>query len=427
MNKKSQNMLFVLLIAISNLIAIPEFEILINDNPYQEHIFIHSMGSDYYMTILDSNFDIYWQINSNQIGLDFKENNNQISYFDKNINDNQQPYWIIANKQMQETDSLICTSGVTDYHDIRLLENGNYIIQSYDSLYVDMSVIIDGGNSSAKIKSILRLQEFDSNHSLIFDWFAFDHLNIADYNNLNLTNAQIVWMHGNSIDIDLDENIIVSNRRSSEVIKIDRITGEIIWILGGPTNDFEIINDPLNGFSKQHDARRLTNGNLLLFDNGNNHQPPLSRVIEYEINEIDKTATLVWEFQQPDELVALSMGSCQRLPNQNTLINWGNIAGIKANIMEVDYEKNIVLELQYLNHNAYKVRKSSWEFDIPMLIGDTNLDEIINILDVIYLVNYILLEDVDSHSIFNLYKIDLNKDNLINILDAVEIINLILN
>ena len=234
-------------------------------------------------------------------------------------------------------------------------------------------------------------------------------------------------MHGNSIDIDNDENIIVSNRRSSEIIKIDRTTGEIIWIFGGPTNEFEIINDPLNGFSKQHDARELTNGNLLLFDNGNEHQPPLTRVIEYEINEVDKTATLIWEFQQPDELVALSMGSCQRLPNQNTLINWGNITGIKANIMEVDSEKNIVLELQYLNHNAYKVRKSSWQFDIPMIIGDSNLDEIVNVLDVIYLINYILYENTNSHSIFNLYKIDLNKDHLINILDTVEIVNLILN
>ena len=427
MNKKNLYILLIMIFSLTNLKGSPEFDILINNNPYPENIFIHSMGLENYMSIIDSNLEIYWQINSDQVGVDFKENNNKISYFNKNTLNSEGAHWIIADNQMQEIDSLICTSGLTDYHDIRMIDNGNYILQSYDSLYVNMSNLVEGGVPGAIVKGILRLQEFDSDHNLILDWFAFDHLDIADYTNLNLTIPQITWMHGNSIEIDYDENLIISNRRSSEIIKINRTSGEIIWIFGGPLNEFEISDDSLNGFSKQHDARRLDNGNLLLFDNGNQHQPPISRVVEYQINEENKTASLVWEFYHPDQFLAISMGSSQRLANQNTLINWGNVGGLSgANIMEVDYEKNIVLELQFLNHNAYKVRKSSWSFDIPMEIGDANLDSTINVLDIIYLVNYIL-SNVDSHSIFNLYKIDLNKDNVINILDAVELINLILN
>ena len=403
----------------------PDFEIITNNNPYSENIFIHSTGFENYMTIINPDLEIYWQINSNKLGTDFKETNNKISYFNKNPIEGS--HWIIANNQMQEEDSVACTSGLTDYHDIRIIDNGNYIIQSYDSLFVNMSNLVEGGVPGATVKGILRLQEFDSNHNLLFDWLAFDHLNIADYTNLNLTNPQITWMHGNSIEIDFDNNLIVSNRRSSEIIKINRISGEIIWIFGGPLNQFEISNDLLNGFSKQHDVRRLTNGNLLLFDNGNEHQPAISRVVEYEINEINKTAALVWEFYHPDQFLALAMGSCQRLPNQNTLINWGNVAGLNgANIMEVDYEKNIVLELQFLYHNSYRVRKSNWSFNIPMAIGDANLDETINILDIVYQTNYVL-SNVTSHTIFNLYKIDLNKDNTINVLDIIDLVNIVLS
>jgi hypothetical protein len=124
------------------------------------------------------------------------------------------------------------------------------------------------------------------------------------------------------------------------------------------------------------------------------------------------------------------MGSAQRLPNQNTLINWGSIqvegVALGANIIEVDYNKNIVLEIQYDDYESYKVTKSDFEFNIPMGIGDTNLDDSLNIQDIIYAVNYVL-DSHDSDSIFHLYKIDTNLDHAINIIDIIELVNRILN
>ena len=73
----------------------------------------------------------------------------------------------------------------------------------------------------------------------------------------------------------------------------NRNTGAIIWRLGGKNNQFSFINDTI-GFSHQHAIRRLENGNISLFDNGNYHSPPFSRAIEYSLNENNKTATLVW-------------------------------------------------------------------------------------------------------------------------------------
>tara|TARA_B110000438_G_C15786922_1_gene638844 strand:+ start:438 stop:1697 length:1260 start_codon:yes stop_codon:yes gene_type:complete len=397
-----------------------DFDIIINNNPFPSNIFLHTQNSNF-MAILDESLEPYWFVNSENLGgIDFKSSNDVISYFDKNNN-----HWVIANNNMDEIDTLQCTMGITDYHDIRILNNGGYIIQSYDSLYVDMSNVIEGGNQNTKIRGILRIQEFNQNHELALNWLAFDYLNIQDYTNLNLTNSQFTWMHGNSIEIDNDENLILSNRRSSEVIKINRNTGDVLWILGGPLNEFEIINDPFGGFSKQHDVRRIENGNILLFDNGNDHIPPTSRVVEYEIDEDNMTANLVWEFINPYGELSASMGSSQRLPNHNTLINWGNSPTHGASIMEVDNNNNIVLELRFDIGSCYKVRKTDWVFDIPMIIGDPNLDGIINVLDIIYQMNFIL--SGGPLNLFNLYKIDLNKDAAIDVLDIIQVVDIILN
>ena len=399
-----------------------DFEIITNNNPYPAKIFIHTQQSNY-MAILDESLEPYWYVKSDNIGgIDFKKNKSFISYFNK-----EESYWVIVDDLMNEVDTLMCSDGYpTDYHDIQITDNGTYIVQAYESIYIDMSTIVDGGNSNALINGVLRIQEINSDNEVIFDWSANDYLSIENYTNLNLTNNEIGWMHGNSIEIDFDLNIIISNRRSSELIKFNRTNGEVLWIFGGPQNQFNIQNDDLNGFSKQHDARRLPNGNILIFDNGNDHSPSLSRVVEYSINEQTKDAYLVWEYRNPYSDISLSMGSSQRLPNGNTLINWGNVHGLGANIIEVDYQKNIVLELSYDIGSAYKVRKSDWIFQIPMMIGDSNLDGTINILDIVYQVNYILLDE-DANRLFDLYKIDINKDASIDILDIIDLLNIVLD
>ena len=395
------------------------FDIIANNNPYPANIFIHTQNSDF-MAILDESLDPYWFVKSDNIGgIDFKPTHDYISYFDKN-----NLIWIVADKHMNEVDTLECSSGITDYHDIQILSNGNYILQAYDSLIVDMSSLIQGGNPNALVRNILRIQEFNESHELVFNWLASEHLDIQDYININLTNSTFSWMHGNSIEIDYDDNLILSDRRSSQVIKIDRITGEVLWILGGPVNEFEIIGDSFQGFTKQHDARRLENGNILLFDNGNEHEPPTSRAVEYQLDEQSMRATLVWEFINPYGEISVSMGSVQRLPNNNTLINWGNNPDQGASIMEVDSNGNIALELQFDLGSCYRVRKSDWEFDIPMIIGDPNLDGVIDILDIIYQINFILSESPPD--LFNLYKIDLNKDTIVDILDIMQLVHIIL-
>ena len=80
-------------------------------------------------------------------------------------------------------------------------------------------------------------------------------------------------------------------------------------------------------------------------------------------------AELIWDYSHPEGYVGLAMGSVQRLPNNNTLINWGTLNDHGAIITEVNYDKNIVLEIEYpQNIRCYKVRKDNWNF-LTNLIG----------------------------------------------------------
>jgi hypothetical protein len=107
-----------------------------------------------------------------------------------------------------------------------------------------------------------------------------------------------------------------------EITKINRATGDIIWRLGGRNNQFTFLNDSIR-FSHQHDIRRLPNGNITMFDNGNFHTPPFSRAVEYRLDEQQRTTELVWEFRNTPAIYTFATGNVQRLPNGNTLISWG--------------------------------------------------------------------------------------------------------
>ena len=60
-----------------------------------------------------------------------------------------------------------------------------------------------------------------------------------------------------------------------------------------------------------------------------------------------------------------------------------------------------------------------------IILGDINQDSIVNILDVVLLINFILSFENPSDNQF--LSSDINADGIINILDVVSIINIILN
>ena len=59
----------------------PDFEVVSFNNPYSKKILLHTMSDENrYIAIIDSNLDVQWSINSGHLGLDFKVNQNFLTY-----------------------------------------------------------------------------------------------------------------------------------------------------------------------------------------------------------------------------------------------------------------------------------------------------------------------------------------------------------
>ena len=229
---------------------------------------------------------------------------------------------------------------------------------AHDYQQVAMDTVVQGGNPNAVVNGLV-IQELDENKNVVFQWRSFDHFKITDATyDIDLTDSLIDWVHANALDVDTDGNILVSCRHLDEITKINRQTGDIIWRWGGEyckNNQFTFINDP-TGFSHQHFIRKLTNGNLSLFDNGNLHSPEYSRAVEYQLDEENKLAFLVWEYSNDPISFSSAMGSVNRLPDHNTIIGWGT--GVNPAISEVDAQGNVTQFLTIpdtiVNYRGYK-------------------------------------------------------------------------
>src|SRR5262249_25533915 len=212
----------------------------------------------------------------------------------------------------------------TDLHDLQILPNGHALMMSYDPQPVDMSAVVPGGNPNATVVGLV-LQELDTDKNVVFQWRSWDHFAITDAPSprATLTGPTVDYVHGNAIELDQDGNWLLSSRHMSEITKIDRQTGEIMWRLGlnALNNQFTFVGDD-RGFSHQHDIRRLPNGHITLFDNGNYLNPVYSRAVEYGLDEVNKVATLVWEHRNSPDVYSGFMGDAQRLEDGGTVIGW---------------------------------------------------------------------------------------------------------
>src|SRR6185503_18171487 len=121
--------------------------------------------------------------------------------------------------------------------------------------------------------------------------------------------------HPNAMTFDTAGNYVVSWRNLDQIMAIDPNNGNVLWRLGGTKSDFTFVNDPLNGFYKQHSVKVLANGDILLFDNGAGHVPAQSRAVEYRLDMTAKTATMVWESRHNPPLFAVFVGWVDRFMN----------------------------------------------------------------------------------------------------------------
>lgn len=307
----------------------PTLTVTANDNPAEGFVFLapFSWSSTTiaprtpYLLILDNSGEPVFFRRLQSACYDFKvQPNGHLTYFD---NDPSAQVYIELDSTYTKVNAWEMGNGYgTDLHDFQLLPNGHALLMSYDLQTVDMSSHVPGGKTDADVVGFV-IQEQDAGHNVVFEWRSWDHFKFSDAaDNINLTAAYIDYVHGNAVEYDWDGNLLISSRHMDEITKINRQTGEIMWRWGGENNQFTFINDTAQ-FTHQHDIRRLPNGNVTLFDNGNRHSPQRSRAVEYMLDEEKKIATLVWEYPEGSQQYSIAMGNAQRLPNGNTMVGWG--------------------------------------------------------------------------------------------------------
>ncbi|MBN1480849.1 aryl-sulfate sulfotransferase [candidate division KSB1 bacterium] len=339
----------------------PEYKVLVSDNPYQDHLFLSATGKENFLLILDNQGYPFWYLKTPYPRYDFKVHSNKMMtmYVQKEEGYSFGNGFIGLDTTFTLVDSFYADYGYdTDYHDLKLLESGNYLLIGTREEQVNLSEYVTGGHPTASVCHSV-IQEFTEQGELIFLWRAWDYFDIADMVIEDWSMPSLRFPHINAVDIDEDGHILISSRHLGEVTKINRQTGGIIWRLGGAHNQFTFVDDPLNGFSGQHDIRSLGDGRYMVFDNGNLHQPPVSRAIEYELDTENKTATLVWQFRDTPDKYASWMGNAQRLANGNTLVNWAKSHLPKPTEVNPLGEK--VFEMVFENPlTCYRIYRFDW-------------------------------------------------------------------
>jgi Arylsulfotransferase (ASST)/Secretion system C-terminal sorting domain len=206
--------------------------------------------------------------------------------------------------------------------------------------------------------------------NVVFQWRSWDNFNITDAIHEDLTGPVVDYVHINAIDVDADGDLLLSSRHLDEITKIDHETGAVLWRLGGRNNQFTFTDDSI-GFSHQHAIRRIANGHITLFDNGNYHNPQFSRALEYELDETNRTATLVWQYRHSPDLYGEATGYVQRFENGNTLIGWG---ATNPSVTEVRPDGSTALELSLLEGVfTYRAIRFPWPPGIQAGVTDRSL------------------------------------------------------
>src|SRR5215218_6950785 len=215
-----------------------------------------------------------------------------------------------------------------DHHEFLISPQDTALILIYSPVPWDLSSI--GGLKNDRVWQGI-VQELDiESGKVLFEWHSLEHVGLDEsYATVSQDGRPgLDYFHANSIEVDHDNNLLVSARQTFTVYKIDRNTGEIIWRLGGKKSDFEM--GPGTRFAFQHDARRRRDGTISVFDNGttifHDSVPEVveeSRGIVLELDERKMSASLVREYTHSDKQYAHAGGNVQLLPNHNVFIGWG--------------------------------------------------------------------------------------------------------
>ncbi|MFH1404029.1 MAG: arylsulfotransferase family protein [Candidatus Altiarchaeota archaeon] len=208
------------------------------------------------------------------------------------------------------------------HHDFTVAENGDIYALAKKSRYYrklggwildDYIIVLDRDGEVKKSISVYELLggDFVSKRARLNETADVFHTNTID-------------IIDHDIEVGERGDFILCFRHLDMIAVVDLEKEEIVWSWGEGILD------------RPHHPTVLEDGNILVFDNGNNRG--YSRVVEYDPGD-DK---IVWEYvaDKRKSFFTSERGGSQRLPNGNTLITESN----KGHVFEVTEKGEIVWE-----------------------------------------------------------------------------------
>uniref|UniRef100_A0A7S1NX41 Uncharacterized protein n=1 Tax=Vitrella brassicaformis TaxID=1169539 RepID=A0A7S1NX41_9ALVE len=216
------------------------------------------------------------------------------------------------------------------------------------------------------------IHEISVEGEVVMEWRSWDHLLFSFWEAPLFIKYENLWdlLHQNSLDEDDDGNILLSMRRTSQIAKIDRDTGEVLWRLGGRGGNFKIVNDKREHFDSQHDVRSLGNNRISIFDNGIDTGNGTARGLEYDLyfdsDGRPTEARLVNEYDTG--IYAFAMGSYRQMPNGNRVYCLGhdkNYENFNPFYIETDPQGRELIRMDWMVKKksfigTYRTGKGPW-------------------------------------------------------------------
>lgn len=218
-------------------------------------------------------------------------------------------------------------------HDYKILGDNHYLLTSVTLSTVDNIPGMEG----TQVQVVNAIIQEQKDGQVIMQWESIDHpqlyaasLSAGEYAAFTAGTTQVFtdYIHLNAIAVDPESFDLLLSCRSVGLMKIDRETGEILWIMGRARNDIQGLEQSQIGLL-QHDVRYLDDGSFTIFDNSGG-QNSTSRVCRYWIDE--ETKNLIRFQEYPTEYASTAMGSAELLDEETDtyIINYGMGVGDMA-------------------------------------------------------------------------------------------------
>ena len=290
---------------------------------------------------------------------------------------------VILDENLDEVERVTTTGALqhTGAHDFAIRENGNYVFEAYEPDIRDFSAYTDENDnpySTSVVTEDSVIEEVNPAGSRVFFWNSWNDMYLNDCLQHRFPND---YAHINSVQVVDEADIIASFRGCSQVWRIDRETGAGEWLLGRSNRSdaewerkgirvLKIVGDPEGEFCGQHSARRIPNGNLLLFDNGHHcfidletrdtqrRNLEFSRVVEYALDLDNGEAVFVRQHCLGNicDRISASQGHIHRMDSGHWLVSWGRGPSYNfpdVSVTEVDPLTNEELLAFKITHPGY--------------------------------------------------------------------------